>query len=115
MQAAVLAFLSNLKGPPNLALLLLEFLSMWVSAVVFLTTLRLHIRYRNYMERARQIERELGMYLYEYSYQHFKSTPIPARHLGGNKTLWATLPFVTFVLVVALFLRHAYLWLSGAP
>ena len=114
-QAAVLAFLSNLKGAPNLALLLLEILSMWVSAVVFLTTLRLHVRYKNYMERARQIERKLGMNLYEYSYNYFSSPSIPASRLGGNKTLWASVPFVTFVLVVALFIRHSYLWLKDAP
>ena len=57
----------------------------------------------------------LGMNLYEYSYNYFSSPSIPASRLGGNKTLWASVPFVTFVLVVALFIRHCYLWLKGAP
>jgi hypothetical protein len=111
-QAAVLAFLSNQRAAPSLALLLLEFLSMWVSAVVFQTTRRLHVRYKNYMDRARYIERRLEMYLYQYSYDYFGQHPVPPKWAGGNKKLWASVPIVTLALVAILFTRHSYLWLS---
>ena len=117
VQAAMLAFLSNQHGAPTFALLLLEFLSMWVSVVVFLTTRRLHVRYENYMERARYLERRLGMYLFQYSYEYFGANPVTPSWVGGNKRLWASVPVVSFALVALLFCRHGYVWLfaGGAP
>lgn len=105
VQAAIIGFVAS-RGNTGitLELFLLEVLGLWLSVVVYYTTRRLHYRYKNYMERARCIERQLGMNLYQFSYEYFGSEPVPAKW-AGNKRLWATVPAVTFVIYVVLLLR----------
>jgi hypothetical protein len=106
-QAAIIGFIVT-RGPSiTLELVLLEILGLWLSVVVFFTTRRLHVRYSNYMERARCIERRLGMYLYQYSYEYFGTESVPAKWTG-NKKLWASVPALTFVLYLVLLGRAAW-------
>jgi hypothetical protein len=99
-QAAIIGFIVS-RTAVTIELVLLELLGLWLSVVVFFTTRRLHYRYGNYMERARCIERRLGMYLYQYSYDYFGSEGGPAKW-AGNKKLWASVPALTFLIYLVL-------------
>jgi hypothetical protein len=61
-------------------------------------------RYKTYMERARCMERHLGLCLYQYSFDYFGSKKIPGQW-AGNKKLWASVPCLTFLLYAVLLLR----------
>lgn len=104
VQAAIIGFIGIRKEIGSLELVLLEVLGLLLSVVILLTTLRLHYRYKTYMERARCIERHLGMYLYQYSFDYFGSKKIPGQW-AGNKKLWASVPCLTFLLYAVLLLR----------
>lgn len=104
VQAAIIGFIGTRKETGTLELVLLEGLGLWLSVVVLLTTLRLHYRYKTYMERARYIERQLGMNLYQYSFDYFGIHKIPGQW-AGNKKLWASVPCLTFLLYTVLLLR----------
>jgi hypothetical protein len=113
VQAAIIGFIGSQKGSMTIELQLLKALGLWLSFVVFLTTLRLHHRYKAYMERLKSIEHQLGIYLYQYGFDYFARPDIPGnwkdkkilRHIEGNKRLWATIPLLTFGLYLLLIIR----------
>lgn len=107
VQAAIIGFIASQEKSITVELVILEILGLWLSVVVFFTTRRLHYRYKNYMDRARCIERRLGMYLYQYSFEYFGSERVPAKWVG-NKKLWASVPAVTFLLYLILLGRAAW-------
>jgi hypothetical protein len=104
VQAAIIGFIGTQSESRLLELFLLQFLGFWLSVIVLLTTLRLAYRYASYMERAKCIERQLGMYLFECSQDFFSFENVPAK-LFGNKRLWASVPFVTLWLYFLLLVR----------
>jgi hypothetical protein len=110
VQAAIIGFIASRGSSFTLELALLEILGMWLSVVVFLTTHRLHYRYKNYMERARAIEGRLGMSLYQYSYDYFATGRVGK---WGNKRLWATVPQLTFLIYLVLIGRSSWTFLKG--
>jgi hypothetical protein len=122
VQAAIIGFIGTQKGDGTLALQLLKALGLWLSFVVYLTTLRLHYRYKSYMARMRSIENKLGMHLYRYSYRYFgiQGQRIPgqwrngvlSKCIGGNKRLWASIPLLTFVLYLLLIFWD---WIIALP
>ena len=104
IQAAIIAFIGTSKHIGSLEVVLLEVLGLWLSVVVLLTTLRLHYRYKTYMDRAKHIEHKLCMYLYQFSYDYFGVAKIPGAW-AGNKKLWASVPALTFLLYALLLVR----------
>ena len=61
------------------------------------------------MDRIRCIEKQLGLYLYQYSHDYFKADKIPGRLKRiiircpfGNKELLATLSLIALVLFIIL-------------
>ncbi len=104
VQAAIIGFIGARTGIGPLELVLLEVLGLWLSVVILLTTLRLHYRYKTFMERAKCIERHLGMYLYQYSFDYFGVKKMPGQW-AGNKKLWASVPCLTFLLYAVLLIR----------
>jgi hypothetical protein len=106
VQAAIIGFIGTKKDIGSLELVLLEVLGLWLSVVILLTTLRLHYRNKAYMERAKCIENQLGMYLYQYSFDYFdiEKEKIPGQW-AGNKKLWASVSLLTFFLYTVLLLR----------
>lgn len=104
IQAAIIGFIGKSTNSSPLNIFLLEILGLWMSVVVLITTLRLHHRYKNYIERAKWIEQRLGMYFYQYSFDYFKNKPIPGQCLGNQK-LWASIPLLSFFLYAILIVR----------
>jgi len=104
IQAAIIGFIGTQQNSGVLELFVLELFGFWLSVIVLLTTLRLGYRYQSYMERAKCIERRLGMYLFDCSQDFFEFACVPAKKLG-NKRLWASVPFLSMWLYVALIVR----------
>jgi hypothetical protein len=112
-QVAILGFIATQTQPAPLpALAPLEFLGFWLSLVALATTWRLHHRYKNYMERSHVLERRLGMYLYRYSEEYFRSKWYLA-WLPGNKMWWGSVPFVTLLIFAALLFRDGPAFVTG--
>ena len=109
VQAAIIGLVVAKEGVDVFEKVLVEFLGLWLSVVVLLTTRRLNYRYKTYMERAKAIERRLGMYLYQYSYDYFGDKNIPG---PGNKKVWASLPVVAIIIYALLLGREAYQFLK---
>lgn len=105
VQAAIIGFVVAKEGVETFEKVLVEVLGLWLSIVVLLTTRRLHYRYKTYMERAKAIERRLGMYLYQYSFDYFGANKISG---PGNKKVWASLPVLAMIIYVLLLGRVAY-------
>ena len=107
-QAAIVGFIGTKGADKSLELCILEIFGFWLSVVVLLTTLRLHHRYKTYMQRARYIERSMKMNLYQYSFDYFENqkNKIPG-WFAGNKKLWATVPILFGIAYVILLIRDA--------
>lgn len=111
-QAAIVGFIGAQKSRADLAFFLLEIFGLWLSVVVLLTTLRLKKRYESYIERAKCIERRVGMYLFECSQDYFAFASIPVKRFG-NKNLWASVPIVAIGVYLVLLGRDAVIWISS--
>ena len=107
-QAAIVGFIGTKGADKSLELCILEIFGFWLSVVVLLTTMRLHHRYKTYMQRARYIERTMKMSLYQYSLDYFddQKTKIQGR-FAGNKVLWATVPILFGIAYGILLIRDA--------
>lgn len=111
-QAVIVGFIGTQKGGASLALFLLEIFGFWLSVIVLLTTLRLQKRYESYMERAKCIERRVGMYLFECSQDYFAFASIPVKHFG-NKQLWASVPVLAIGMYLILLGRDIVVWVRS--
>jgi len=108
VQAAIIGFIGTTRSHSSLNLVLLEILGLGLSIVVILTTARLQFRYEGYMERAKCIERRLGMYLYNVSEEYFflQRKRIPCEWAGiGNKDIWTVVPWIAIILYAVLLVR----------
>jgi hypothetical protein len=104
-QAAIIGFLATRMKIEEIYFSVLAIIGILLSCVVFCTTRRLHMRNKNYMERMRDIEYELGMNLYEYSYRSFKRRNIS--EITGNKLLWSSVPLViSFLYFLLIFFEY---------
>lgn len=111
-QAVIVGFIGTQQGKASLALFLLEVFGLWLSVIVLLTTLRLQKRYESYMERAKCIERRVGMYLFECSQDYFAFASIPIKRFG-NKKLWASVPVVAIGMYLILLGRDVVVWVCA--
>lgn len=94
LQAVVFGFLESADSS-SLPVILLEVFGLVVSIITAATMWRLGTRYTHYMQRARYLERSLGMHLYEYS------RLLTGQGLGNHRLLLA-IPGVAAILYVVL-------------
>ncbi len=107
VQAAIIGFIQVTSGSLiTREVLLLEWLGFVASVATWISLLRLRLLYSAYIERAKCIERRLGLALYTAAWPFLEEARAPGQKIG-NKKLLATLPATTFAIYLLLLVSDA--------